>query len=386
MPPKATETAPDARLSLPEWLKVFTSRGVDMRGAMALAAKLYKSHGSTALISQIKPPQTSGVTDDKEKTKVINNAIKALAAGETINKKRGRDSDLLQPLKNDGEDEEAPIGLGFAVNTDIEQLRGVKITTNRAPVKTAWAYTIALRLGFSHPESLSLAQAYVHINSLKHALKLGGILGEQEAKEARRELEELPGGADMSRLGREKRQKTARGSGGRDVPFVGVGDSAQPWVDILGAKPIIERSDGTCRAIQKGVPVKPGQAYSYISKAFKEKSPQAMGALKLVADSYEVEELNRLGNDMYMDFKPDVVEWGQRGTFDLDSVLEHVKGAEIKRLDEGGDVNSVVGDEDDGGPDLQGSVEVEPSGKQSMTLEEYEAMLDEEALEGLPDL
>ncbi|WVQ75172.1 hypothetical protein IAR50_004782 [Cryptococcus sp. DSM 104548] len=385
MPPKATTSAPDAKLSLPEWLKVFTSRGVDMRGAMAMAAKFYKTHGSTALISQIKSSQVTSLADDKEKAKVINNAIKALASGETVNKKRGRDSDLLQPLKNDNEDEEAPIGLGFTVESNLEQLRGVKLTTNRAPVKTAWAYTIALRLGFSHPESLSLAQAYVHITSLKHALKLGGILGEQETKEARRELEELPGGADMSGQGRDKRRKTGRGFGGGDVPFVGGGDSAQPWVDILGAKPIIERSDGTCRAIQKGVPVKPGQAYSYISKAFKDKSPQAMGALKLVAESYEAEELNRLGNDMYMDFKPDVVEWGQRGVFDLDGVLQHVKGAEIKRP-ENGDVKPAVGDGDHERPDSQVVTEVETEGEKAMTLEEYEAMLDEEGLEGLPEI
>lgn len=81
--------------------------------------------------------------------------------------------------------------------------------------------------------------------------------------------------------------------------------------------PIIERSDGTCRAIQKGVSVRPSQvggdfpgnikmganclqAYLYIEKNFKDYTPHVMGAFKLIADSYEPEELNRIGLHMYV--------------------------------------------------------------------------------------
>lgn len=86
--------------------------------------------------------------------------------------------------------------------------------------------------------------------------------------------------------------------------------------DTMYLRPIIERSDGTCRAIQKGVSVRPSQvgdffdniristdclqAYLYIRKNFKDHTPHVMGAFKLIADSYEPEELNRIGVHMYV--------------------------------------------------------------------------------------
>jgi hypothetical protein len=78
-----------------------------------------------------------------------------------------------------------------------------------------------------------------------------------------------------------------------------------------------------------------------------------MGALKLVAASYPPDELNRMGLYMYVsaglvtygkyrtilgwtapglimscqrEFKPDVVEWGQRGTLELVKVLDQAAG------------------------------------------------------------
>jgi hypothetical protein len=42
------------------------------------------------------------------------------------------------------------------------------------------------------------------------------------------------------------------------------------------------------------------QAYFYITKAFKDYTPHVMGSLKLLAASYEVEELNRIGMHMYV--------------------------------------------------------------------------------------
>lgn len=44
MSPQASSSSlpsPTAKLSLQEWLKVLSSRGVDMRVAMGLAAKMY---------------------------------------------------------------------------------------------------------------------------------------------------------------------------------------------------------------------------------------------------------------------------------------------------------------------------------------------------------
>ncbi|WVQ96184.1 hypothetical protein IAU59_003287 [Kwoniella sp. CBS 9459] len=335
MPPKASLPSPTTQLGLQDWLKLLSARGVDMRVAMALAAKIYKSHGTIERLGSLTSQKLAGLIEDKEARKSVLNAVRGLANGEAVNKKRGRDSDLLQPLaKRSKDQEDVPLDIEFHHVLDVEQLLPLTLTTNRAPVSTAWAYTISRRLGFDHIESLSIAHVYVHISSLKHALMLGNILGEQETREARREVEELPGGEKElpAKLRRQEEQSrnVGRGRGGwkgkgRETERRDVASSAQPWVQLMRAKPIIERPDGTCRAIQKGEPVGPGQAYLYITKAFKDYTPHVMGAMKLVADSYEPDELNRLGIHMYNEFKPDVAEWGQRGTLELAKVLDQIK-------------------------------------------------------------
>ncbi|UOH82332.1 hypothetical protein LQV05_005030 [Cryptococcus neoformans] len=398
MSPQASSSSlpsPAAKLSLQEWLKVLSSRGVDMRVAMGLAAKIYKTHSTIDLLSKMTPAKVAGLIDDKETRKVINNAIKGLASGEPIRKKRGRDSDLLQPLKEDETEEDTPIDINFQFMTERGQLQGIRVITNRAPVKTAWVYSICMRLGFSHLESLSFAQAYVHINSLKHALMLGNILGEEETREAQRELEDLPDGEQGSWS-----KKRGRKPGKDQVTATVAVRSSQPWVGILGSNPIIERSDGTCRAIQKGVSVRPSQAYLYIKKNFKDYTPHVMGAFKSIADSYEPEELNRIGLHMYNEFKPDVVEWGQRGALELDKVLEFIKDGE-NNVKQGDNQGSSVAEPtaSSSAPVLtpigatqqlpQGASDDEPVSKKpkrDMTVEEYEAMLDAEYLQGdLPD-
>ncbi|WVF68646.1 hypothetical protein IAT40_003416 [Kwoniella sp. CBS 6097] len=435
MPPKASSSsslpAPTAQLGLQEWLKLLSARGVDMRVAMALAAKIYKSHGTIERLGTLTPQKLAGMIEDKEARKTVLNAVRGLANGEAVNKKRGRDSDLLQPLaKRSKEQEDVPLDIDFHHILDVEQLLPLTLTTNRAPVSTAWAYTLSRRLGFDHVESLSIAHVYVHISSLKHALMLGNILGEQETREARREVEELPGGemelpAKLRRQDEQSFRNGGRGRGGwgwkgkgRDMERrTDVAGSAQPWVQLMRAKPIIERPDGTCRAIQKGEPVGPGQAYLYITKAFKDYTPHVMGAMKLVADSYEPDELNRLGIHLYNEFKPDVVEWGQKGTLELVKVLDQIKNpvegdAELSdtpvsvkkeenvaliksesEMDEAGLKGDEVIKEGSGSPlspppdtldDVKQEDNVEDSGcdssvKKELTVEEYEALLDAEA-------
>ncbi len=155
------------------------------------------------------------------------------------------------------------------------------VTVNRAPVKTAWAYTVARRLGFDAQESLSLAHVYVHIGSMKHALALGNIYDAQQTREAEEEIRELPGEAEYRRPGAPASPKPKRRWAEPVEKAVG---SSQPWVMLLRTKcareevaltpgcvsafscpvasqadasPVIERPDGTWRAIQKGVPVEP---------------------------------------------------------------------------------------------------------------------------------
>jgi hypothetical protein len=129
-------------------------------------------------------------------------------------------------------------------------------------------------MGFDVQEALSIAHVYVHLSSLKHALMLGNILNKEEAKEAREELEELPGeeGKKSYYTSPEKKRKRWGERDDAQEQRKAIG-SSQPWVGILRARwvrhrelgsraklcriPVIERPDGTWRAIQKGIPVQP---------------------------------------------------------------------------------------------------------------------------------
>ena len=121
----------------------------------------------------------------------------------------------------------------------MEALIPLTVTTNRAPVKTAWAYTVAQRLGFDVQESLSLAHGYVHISSLKHAIMLGNILNPKETKDGLEEIRELPGMSDWGVKGKERERewdRREREKGERERKKRDEMGSSQPWVGILKAK------------------------------------------------------------------------------------------------------------------------------------------------------
>lgn len=112
------------------------------------------------------------------------------------------------------------------------------MTVNRAPIKTAWAYVVARRIGFDLQEALSIAHVYVHFSSLKHALMLGNILNPQETREAEEEISELPGWRkETEKVGEgSKGARKGRGRMWGNAREGEKGMSSQPWVDILRAK------------------------------------------------------------------------------------------------------------------------------------------------------
>ncbi|GMK57676.1 hypothetical protein CspeluHIS016_0405100 [Cutaneotrichosporon spelunceum] len=400
------DASPDAAIPLQEWLQLLQTHGVPMRTAMGLAAKAYKEHSSRAKLARL--PVTKFVTD-KEGRKAVTDALRAISSGQATKRKRTRDDDLLRPLDPTGPT--LPQSLEFHEILDPEQLIPVTVTVNRAPVKTAWAYTVARRLGFDVQESLSLAHVYVHIGSMKHALALGNIYDAAQTRDAENEIRELPGEAGYRRPGAPNSPQKRKGW--QETVGKPVG-SSQPWVMLLGTKmyatyfrmmsdasPVIERPDGTWRAIQKGVPVEPSVGYLYITRALKDFTPHVLGAMQLVANSHEPEELNMAGVGIYSAFKPDVVEWGQRGGVAVADILDQIKtragnDEELENQVEGkqevnddaeikppptkppasaGSSLSPAPSEKEQAPDGG-----EPSAKRQkeMTLEEYEAMLDED--------
>ncbi|KAL1412956.1 hypothetical protein Q8F55_000705 [Vanrija albida] len=410
MPPKpAAEAADDAVLPLQEWLKLLQSHGVPMRTAMVLASKVYAcamvptdgrytSHNTKAKLGALgaNGAELATALPDKDARKIVLGALKGIGSGKAYTAKRKRDDDLLHGL--DPRPEPVPASFDFHEILDPERLLDVSVTVNRAPVKTAWAYAVARRRGFDAQEALSIAHVYVHIGSLKHALALGNVLNAQEAREAEDEIRELPGEENYRRDERQDWRKKRRGE---LEPVVSV-SSGQPWVGLMRQKiPVIERPDGTWRAIQKGVPVEPSVAFLYITRALKDHTGAVLGAMRLVAESYEPDELDVVALHLYSEFKPDVVEWGQRGSVSVAGILEQVK-APVVAVGEGAgseESTGAAGDAGDAGdapetkatsnsnsplspapesPPKPPAAAATTAAPPAQTLEEYEAMLDAE--------
>jgi hypothetical protein len=140
----------------------------------------------------------------------------------------------MQPLPT-SVDIDQPASLEINEITDPEALIPISITTNRAPVKTAWAFVVSERLGFDRQEALSIAHVFVHFSSMKHALMLGNIYNKQETREAEEEMAELPDGAKWVKKKPEttwNRKKRGR----EEEKEAEAVQSSQPWVGLLRAK------------------------------------------------------------------------------------------------------------------------------------------------------
>jgi len=99
-------------------------------------------------------------------------------------------------------------------------------------------------------------------------------------------------------------------------------DGAQPYVNLMDRRIPLYRSHishdrSQWRALSSGKAVPPLDAYKYITTSMKQTTPYIVGAMRLLADSYDPEELNRIGFSLYCDFRPDVEPgtsgWGKRG-------------------------------------------------------------------------
>jgi hypothetical protein len=147
------------------------------------------------------------------------------------------------------------------------------------------------------------------------------------------------------------------------------------------------------RALNAGVPASPSAAYSYIHRSLRQTMPFVMGALMLLADSYEPERLNEIGFSLYADFRPTKVGWGEKGQVSCEHILSLRKrrlGLAIKTKDdknENGKYDKPTSDvavtpsaapngRYDGGSKDAGS-QSSPATK-GMSLEEYEAILDDD--------
>ncbi|KAJ9120328.1 hypothetical protein QFC24_005282 [Naganishia onofrii] len=338
----------DQKLPLPVWLKTFTDRGVDMRLAMTLAGKLYTTMGSPAQLGKLNGPQLMevGITD-KDQKRAITSAIRGLklsvkdesspsassstAAGTTMSKKRKwqqqQQDDLVNPLipgdpalrKGRKAVEYDVSDFDFKEIHDIEEIRAQTVVTNRAPCMTAWAYIIAEKMGFDRLEALSLASTFTSVTSTRHALALGNIYTPEQTRDAQLEMDELP-----QPSGSGKRGRFSDGGTGGTEEGEQTGGHSQPWVSIMKRSPVIQRGDGTWRGVLKGMPVEPYRAHSYISKNFSQATPYVIGALRILAQSYTVEQLQEQGYGMYVSFRPDVAGWGDRAVLYCSNIIDMI--------------------------------------------------------------
>ncbi|KAG2156137.1 hypothetical protein DEU56DRAFT_765719 [Suillus clintonianus] len=383
----------DRKLTLPAFLKILTSNDVPVPKAMAVASKAYKESNTINLLAQLTDTKLKVLgVEDKETRKLVLAAIRKAGyttqppssgtkqkqksdksrgldeqpvAGPSeprvanavqvvttpVKRKRKWDDDLNELLPDGPSDEAAAYGsLEFNEVLDEAVLKTKSTIVNRAPLMTAWATVVAERLGFEREEALSIASVYTEMNAISKGVSIGLF-----DKTRKKEIEPIK-------------------------------DSTQPYVDLLGRRPLYQTQNETWRALDNTSPALPSTAFSYISRSFRQTTPYVIGALRLLAESFPPPELNNKGFGLYAEFRPDVDGWGKRGEVrcerilslrkkDKTTVAETSATGGVVKLEPNRDLKA-----DEGAGGIQSGTLEGPEHKKArtMTLEEYEAALDQD--------
>jgi len=142
--------------------------------------------------------------------------------------------------------------------------------------------------------------------------------------------------------------------------------------------PLFQTQNSQWRALSNGTAVQPSTAFSYISRAFRQTTPHVIGALRLLVESFTPQELNRRAWDLYAEFRPEVTGWGERAEVKCEKILclrKPTRSIEPTGIVSAVIENSAVSPEED----------LEPPQKKSrsLTLEEYEALDEDSAWDGI---
>ncbi|KAG5342547.1 hypothetical protein C0989_000675 [Termitomyces sp. Mn162] len=379
--------AENVKIPLPEFIKVFTANNIAVPKAMALSAKIYKQSNTPAHLAQLDDRKLiSAGIDNKDDRKAIITALRqsgylssdprkklektedGTAAGPSTTsavqavitppkRKRKRPDDHNEFLPKGPVDEAANYGsLDFGEILDEEILMRKTTEVNRAPIMTLWAMTVAERLGFRREEALSIASVYTEMNAMTKGVSLGIY---QNRKEQGREA--VKGGSQSY------------------IEFMG----RRMWVSVSrysqhtshqSTRPLYRTQMQQWRALSDGAPVEPSSAFSYVSRAFRQTTPYITGALKLLANSFDVEELNGLAWGLYAEFRPTVNRWGARSEVKCSTILDlRKKGSEPATMHVANTANNIHVKHDavDDNPPDQKKTKL-------LSLEEYEAALDED--------
>ncbi|KAF5333572.1 hypothetical protein D9611_002454 [Ephemerocybe angulata] len=365
-------SAADVKIPLPQFLKLMTNGNVPVAKAMAAAGKIYKEYGSPGqlvLLTDFKL-KGSGIEDAADRKLILAAFRKAGYAPKKTalkRKKTGDDEDdsttteagpshvpamplLTTPTKrkrlsekNEFLPSDPSAGEVGAENLDFEEVLDEHVlnlkhtVVNRAPVMAAWAAIVAERLNFQRPEALSIASVYTEMNALSKGVSLGIYDKNKET------------GMEASRAG------------------------VQPYVELMGRRPVYRTRDEQWRALSNGNPVPPMTAFGYISRSFRQNRPYVIGAMRLLAESYSPTELSTKGWSLYTEFRPAVDQWGKRSELSCSKILSLRKEGAPGSLSP-----AVKADPAIQNPDSQSDLVETHTASKTMSLEEYEAALDED--------
>ncbi|GAA5908713.1 uncharacterized protein JCM6883_004148 [Sporobolomyces salmoneus] len=369
MPPRNASTIKltldTTPLALPAFLKLLTtSPHLDMSKAIQLASKLvpagFNSHFKLRTLTGVDLARI-GVEDEELRKSMLNTLGRGadskgkgkMKASPTKpefgdegmgGRKRRRESDLDRPLPTRGDKtSEVEQDLNFDEIEYEEGLIKKSVITNRAPVMNAWATVVAERLGFSRQEALSIAHVYTNLNATSKGVSLG-IKPASELKD--------------------------------DI------GSSQPFVELMGRKvPVLSTQNSGWRAVSQGAVAEPGKSFAYIQGAFRQQMGACIGAMRLLANSFEPNELNQKGYGLYLEFRPESDGWGKKAEMKMSTILDlrrfltHLDPSpapatkrddgesKVKVEDSEGNVESVKEEKSEGEEPEKKRVKVEEEGK-----------------------
>jgi hypothetical protein len=187
----------------------------------------------------------------------------------------------------------------------------------------AWASVVAERLGFSREEALSIGSPSLHPPPpFRHMTDSNSI--SPCVASVYTEMNAVSKGVSLGIY--DKKREAA-------LNVAQTGGGSQPYVDLLGRRvPLYRTASGPWRAFTTedssgnstpgGGGAAPGAAFGYITRALRQTASAVLGAMRLLAESYDDPmELNRMGFTLYADFRPDVNEWGGRGVLKCETIL-----------------------------------------------------------------
>ncbi|KAE9410642.1 hypothetical protein BT96DRAFT_984149 [Gymnopus androsaceus JB14] len=369
-----------AKIPLANFLKLLASNNKPAK-AMAIAGKIYKEFNTPAKLAKLTDIKliASGV-EDKEDRKLVMAAMRK--AGYVTSPKKisstSLDSSsvpstsslttpeaLITPTKRkrkpavsekneflpSGPPDEDSEYRSFEFNEVLDEsiLHSKYCVVNRAPLMTAWSTIVAERMGFEREEALSIASSYTEMNAIAKGVSLG-----------------------IYKDGKQKGLEAVKGG-------------TQPYVDIMGRRPLYQIHNDRWRALHSGAPTHPNTAFSYISRSLRQTMPFIIGALRLLANSFSPQEINEKGWGLYTQFRPAVEGWGNRSEVRCAVILALRNPPSVANASEGRQdteqkaVDVVKYEPLDGDSEEPGSESPESNRtKGGLTLEEYEAALDED--------